>query len=137
MTRETYIRPVLVGIDGTPSGLEALSLASALAVLTGAPLVLGAVYGFEPMTSAFGGLAWRLVTTEAASIAHGLTRVAEDEDAALLVLGSRRYGPLRSTLLGGVSTALVECAHCPVLTVPRGVHEDASLSESGDAAVHA
>ena len=58
MTRDTYNRPVLVGIDGTSSGLEALSLGSALAVITGAPLVLGAVYGFEVMTSAFGGPAW-------------------------------------------------------------------------------
>ena len=39
--------PVLVGIDGTASGLEALALGGALAVLTGAPLVLAAVYGFE------------------------------------------------------------------------------------------
>ena len=41
--------PVLVGIDGTASGLEAVALGSALAVLTGAPLVLGAVYGYEAM----------------------------------------------------------------------------------------
>src|SRR5688500_4375725 len=40
-------QPVLVGIDGTPSGREALALGSAFAVLTGAPLVLGAVYGFS------------------------------------------------------------------------------------------
>jgi hypothetical protein len=40
---QTQPRPTLVGIDGTPSGLEALSLAGVLAVLTGAPLVLGAV----------------------------------------------------------------------------------------------
>src|SRR5690349_18855864 len=39
--------PVLVGIDGTASGLEAVDLGAALAVLTDAPVVLGAVYAFE------------------------------------------------------------------------------------------
>ncbi len=143
MTHETYSRPVLVGIDGTPSGLEALSLGSALAVLTGAPLVLGAVYGFEPMTSAYGGPAWppheeavkrlqeaeqrlgdaipwRLVSTEAGSIAHGLTRIAEEEDAAVLVLGSDRRGRVARALAGSGATRVVHAAPCAVAVVPHG-----------------
>lgn len=39
----------------------------------------------------------------------------------LLVTGSRRYGPLRSTLLGGVTGPLLRRAQCPVVVVPRGV----------------
>jgi nucleotide-binding universal stress UspA family protein len=39
----------------------------------------------------------------------------------LLVTGSRCYGPLRSTLLGGVTGPLLRLAHCPVVVVPRGV----------------
>ena len=42
----------------------------------------------------------------------------------LLVVGSRRYGPLRRVLLGSVSSALIERVHCPMLIVPRGVHAD-------------
>jgi nucleotide-binding universal stress UspA family protein len=39
----------------------------------------------------------------------------------LLVTGSRGYGPLRSTLLGGVTGPLLREAQCPVVVVPRGV----------------
>jgi nucleotide-binding universal stress UspA family protein len=42
----------------------------------------------------------------------------------ILLLGSRAYGPLRHVLTGGVSARVMREAHCPVLTVPRGVaHE--------------
>ncbi len=37
----------------------------------------------------------------------------------LLVIGSRGYGPLRHTLLGGVSAEVMRTAPCPVLVVPR------------------
>ena len=145
MTRDTYTRPVLVGIDGTSSGLEALSLGSALAVITGAPLVLGAVYGFEVMTSAFGGPAWppheeadrwlkeaegrlgdavpwRSVTVEAGSIAQGLAQMAEEEDAAILVLGFSRHGPVGRIMTGTSVTRIVHGAPCAVAVVPHGWH---------------
>jgi nucleotide-binding universal stress UspA family protein len=145
MTRDTYTRPVVVGIDGTSSGLEALSLGSALAVLTGAPLVLGAVYGFETMTSAFGAPAWppheeadkwlkeaeqrlgdavpwRSVTTEAGTISHGLARIAEEEDAAILVLGSSRHGPVGRVTTGTGVARVVHGSPCAVAVVPHGWH---------------
>lgn len=39
----------------------------------------------------------------------------------LLVVGSRGYGPIRTTLLGGVSGRLIRIAPCPVIVLPRGV----------------
>jgi nucleotide-binding universal stress UspA family protein len=39
----------------------------------------------------------------------------------LLLTGSRRYGPLRSVLLGGVTGRLLREGACPVIVVPRGV----------------
>jgi hypothetical protein len=39
---------------------------------------------------------------------------------ALLLLGSRGYGPLRAVLLGGVSHVVVREAACPVIVLPRG-----------------
>ena len=44
---------------------------------------------------------------------------AQAESLDLLVLGSRRYGPLRRTLLGGVSAAVMRSAPSPVVVVPR------------------
>lgn len=40
-------------------------------------------------------------------------------DLDLLVIGSRGYGPLRRTLLGGVSADVMRTAPCPVLVIPR------------------
>lgn len=42
------------------------------------------------------------------------------DDCDLLVCGSRSYGPVRSVLLGGVSSRLVRHARVPVVVVPRG-----------------
>ncbi len=47
--------------------------------------------------------------------------VKQSEDADLLVLGSRGYGPHRAVLLGGVSGRVMRKSACPVIVVPRGV----------------
>ncbi len=43
----------------------------------------------------------------------------------LLIVGSRRYGPVRRVLLGTVSGRVMRTASCPVLAVPRGAGGDA------------
>jgi nucleotide-binding universal stress UspA family protein len=48
--------------------------------------------------------------------------IAQSEDADLVVVGSRAYGPHRAVLLGSVSGALVRKAACPVIVVPRGIN---------------
>jgi nucleotide-binding universal stress UspA family protein len=45
-----------------------------------------------------------------------------EQGADLLVLGSRGYGPMRSVLLGSVSSQVVDASPCPLLIVPRGIH---------------
>lgn len=51
--------------------------------------------------------------------ARTLLTVAEGAD--LLVLGSHGYGPLRTTVLGSVSTACIRHARCPVVVIPQGM----------------
>ena len=63
--------------------------------------------------------------------ARALARHGVDLD--LLVVGSRGYGPLRRTLLGGVSADVMRTAPCPVIAVPRTAAPvpGASASELG------
>jgi nucleotide-binding universal stress UspA family protein len=134
-------RPMLVGIDGTPSGLEALALGNAFAVLTGSPLVLGAVFGYQA-GSFSGGLIWPLkssadkwleeagqnvgagisrsaMTTLSTSPAHGLIALAEAENAGMIVLGSDRRGPLGRVLAGSTARRVAHGAPCPVAIAPH------------------
>jgi nucleotide-binding universal stress UspA family protein len=46
--------------------------------------------------------------------------VDRSQELGLLVLGSRGYGPLKSVLLGSVSSYVLRNAHCPVIVVARG-----------------
>ena len=47
----------------------------------------------------------------------------------LLVMGSRGYGPVRSALLGAISSAVMRTAPCPVLITPRGSAPKSEPSE--------
>ena len=134
-------QPVLVGIDGTPSGLEALALGSAFAVLSGSPLVLGAVYGFsggsfsgvllwppphdaqrwlEEATTRLGdAIPWSTRIIQATSPAHGLTQLADLEDARMIVLGPNRDGPIGRVLAGTTARRVAHGAPCAVAVAPR------------------
>jgi nucleotide-binding universal stress UspA family protein len=50
--------------------------------------------------------------------AEGLAELADEEDADLIVVGSRGRGALKAAFLGSVSYSLVGIARCPVLIVP-------------------
>jgi nucleotide-binding universal stress UspA family protein len=58
------------------------------------------------------------------SAAPALTEAAAASDLDLLVLGSRGYGPIKRTLLGSVSAAVIRSAPCPVLVLPRAAGID-------------
>ena len=55
----------------------------------------------------------------------------------LLVIGSRGYGPLRRTLLGGVSAKVMRLAPCPVLVTSRGAGRLSGSPQSANAGVDA
>jgi nucleotide-binding universal stress UspA family protein len=52
--------------------------------------------------------------------AERLADLADEEEAELIVVGSRGRGAFKSAFLGSVSSSLVGVARCPVLVVPPG-----------------
>jgi nucleotide-binding universal stress UspA family protein len=55
--------------------------------------------------------------------AERLADLADDEEAELIVVGSRGRGAFKAAFLGSVSTSLIGVARCPVLVVPPGAAE--------------
>jgi nucleotide-binding universal stress UspA family protein len=160
-------RVIAVGFDGFPESRRALANARELAEACGAALRVIAVqeadlisgyqdvpgYGDrgtvvrserERLEKALNEAVGRLplgVRPQGSllpgSAAEVLARAAET-GVDLLVVGSRGYGPVRRVLLGGVSSALVRSAPCPILVVPRGEAVESEDEAAEDtSAVHA
>jgi nucleotide-binding universal stress UspA family protein len=148
------LRRIGVGIDATPESVAALEMACELARRTGARLRLVAVaddalsgwVGYVPMpldedtlqdiveqreTAARALVDERLALCEGAdaevvvvvgSPAGELILASEDLD--LLVLGSRRWGPVKRLALGSTSEQVIRHTACPVLVPPRGAESE-------------
>lgn len=52
--------------------------------------------------------------------AERLAELADEEDAELIVVGSRGRGAFKAAFLSSVSNSLIGVARCPVLVVPPG-----------------
>jgi nucleotide-binding universal stress UspA family protein len=132
-------RPILAGVDGTGSGLDAVALAARLARATGDPLLVACVYprghasggddaaAKEPAAEALesarellGGLDAQYRTTASSSPARGLAELAEHEGAGTVVVGSHRRGPFGRVASGGTAERLLHGSGCPVAVAPRG-----------------
>ncbi len=53
----------------------------------------------------------------ASRIDDGILKVAGEVNADIIVVGTRGLSPLRGAIMGSVSHALIEKAHCPILVV--------------------
>jgi nucleotide-binding universal stress UspA family protein len=129
---------VLVGVDGRSGGRDAIALAQQLAASPGG-LVLANIYG----TGAFGasvgmgaqatdaehmltsarhdhGLNCRTMVRLDSSPGRGLHKLAEHEQADLLVLGSSHRGGVGRVVLGDDTLAALNGAPCAVAIAPRG-----------------
>ena len=149
MTNPTALGTIVVGVDGSPSARRALAWAADQAACERRPITLvhavgpqGGVWmdqagfdtrvGLEHMQTA----SQRLLADARADVArrapelevHEILRVADPRDvlldlsreAAMVVVGSRGRGPMRTLLLGSVGVAVTRHAECPVVVLRPG-----------------
>lgn len=135
-------RRILIGYGPDESAQDALALGDLLARTTGAELVVASVYVVEPAMSdeyrltcrqeaeqrvdaslrqlAAAGRPSRGIAHASRSVTHGLSDLALEEDAELIVLGSRHTAPLGKLLSGAVTERLFGMAPCSVAVSPQG-----------------
>jgi nucleotide-binding universal stress UspA family protein len=131
---------VVVGVDGSPHSKLALARAAELAAQTGAilePIIVWqqpasahtyAPTGWSPerdaaeilritLDEAFDSAVpdWVRPTVASGPSAHALIEASRGAD--ILVVGSRGHGGFAGLMLGSVSSACAEYAHCPVLVM--------------------
>lgn len=143
--------PIVVGVDGSRSSIDALRKAAELAEAFDAPIEALTAWQF-PITSdgstptgiwspegeaastlsdaideAFPSGKPERLTTMIASGPPAAVLIKKSETASMLVLGSRGRGGFAGLLLGSVSTACTQHAHCPVLVMhSMKPHKEAS-----------
>jgi nucleotide-binding universal stress UspA family protein len=141
------MRVVGVAFDGSRAAREALDVALELAVSNGAALrVYTVARNCAPPPAANATGQTPGMPTEAEALREQLHEVvaglpaearalpvflrgnpaveligAAEMGVDMLVLGSRRGGPVRRALHSSVSSAVIQKAHCPVLISPTGV----------------
>lgn len=132
---------ILCGVDESPGAVEAVRVAARLSERLGLRLVLAHVAGGYRLADGAEGLtsiqarqgATRLVErvtrelrldqkaeqrSEVGDPAEELGRIAAEERADLIVVGSRRQGWWRRKLLSGLARDLCATSPCPVVVVP-------------------
>jgi len=138
----------VVGVDDRQGGRDALALAAMLTAVSG-ELVAVRAYPYEarPSRALVGGfeedmradataeldrlvsesgVAARRIVFGDTSPARALHRVAEEEQADLLVVGSTHRGQVGRVLVGGVTAGVLHHAPCPVAVAPLGYGERAA-----------
>jgi nucleotide-binding universal stress UspA family protein len=149
-------RPVLAGVDGTDSGLDAVAFGARLAGAAGAPLVVVCVSPeqvrqigveaeeevgrhaaaiLEAAREVVGDRPAELRTVFSTSPARGLAELAEEEGAEAVVVGSTNRGAIGRVVSGSTAERLLHGTGCPVAVVPRGYrrHRPQPLSAVGAA----
>jgi len=138
-------RHVIVGVDGGPTGRDAIAVAKLL-VAPDSQLVLAHVYELTPQRGASGaygvaenedsrrlleqereatGVAAELTSLTASSVGRGLHYLAESTDADLLAVGSSSRSFAGRVLVGDITRASLIGAPCAVAVAPLEYAEDA------------
>ena len=138
---------IIVGVDGRQGGRDALALAQRLRPVAG-ELVAVQAYACESYASGPADARYESerhaevqatladeigragITAGAQAVldggpAHALHRAAEEERAALIVVGSSHRGPVGRVVAGDVASSTLHGSPCPVLVAPVRYAEDA------------
>jgi nucleotide-binding universal stress UspA family protein len=136
----TGFHRVVVGLDGSESAGGALMLAQRLVDPDGTLILAGVdahrsfrmPYGrtrrlpaevLETARAELEGLAATCIERVASSVARGLTEIADEQDADLLVLGSRDPAPEGRVSPGRTALRLLQGGPCAVAVAPAGAGE--------------
>jgi nucleotide-binding universal stress UspA family protein len=134
---------IIVGVDQSEGSNDAIALASSLAGITGAELMLVNVFPYDTRPSrALNGAfeaylrkdstellerlrgdlegAAEIKSIPDPSPARALHELAEQEDAALIVVGSTHTGRAGRVLPGSTAERLLHGSPCPVAVAPKG-----------------
>ena len=134
---------VIVGIDAREQQADALALGADLARPDGGRLLVAYVYPWSHGATRLGTAYARTVRDDAIevlrdatrdldgvdfeiravpdpSVARGLHRLAEEENADLVVIGSPHRGVVGRTLVGGTAERVTHGSATPVAVAPRG-----------------
>jgi nucleotide-binding universal stress UspA family protein len=137
-------KTIVVGVDGREGGRDALALAARLALVAGGELIALRVLPFDYYVSRAGpppyaslaepdaarelerdladaGVSARTRVLGDASPARALHRVAEEERADVIVVGSTHHGRAGRVLAGDDAVGTVHASPVPVAVAPRGL----------------
>jgi nucleotide-binding universal stress UspA family protein len=142
MAQTKGTRSIMVGVDGSECGEEALTWARRYAEEVGGELTAVTAWHYPPMPIGPGvvpPIDYEPEETARTLLARAIGRAEEDaplhieqvvaegnaaavlidksRDADLLVVGTRGHGGFTGMLLGSVSAHCVHHAHCPVVVV--------------------
>jgi nucleotide-binding universal stress UspA family protein len=148
MTSPAGVRPVIVGVDGGPSGTDALLLGRWAADTLDVPLVVAVVHPASAAISSgrvdaewiadrhraaeqvldgartvlkdvAGTVEYRTVASSSA--AHGLHDLAEELRAEVIVVGSGKSAPRHRLFAGSTAERLLAGSVCPIAVAPAGM----------------
>ncbi|MBN9158102.1 universal stress protein [Microbacterium sp.] len=146
--------PILVGVDGSASSVDALRYAVTLAGALGRPIRAVMTWDYAALIDlyptpgrspeketaahldaviarAFTEGRPAVLTTRVVAGPPASVLIAESRHAEMLVLGTRGRGGFTGLLLGSVSAACAAHAHCPVLIVRHEKQEGRGEKQEG------
>jgi nucleotide-binding universal stress UspA family protein len=154
--------PVIVGVDGSPTAGDAVTLGCRLATALGTSLIVAAVHPapaalgsgrvdaewvadrhraatrvLDEVRAALTGVACAIDyrTVGSSSAAHGLSDLAEQLSAAYIAVGSGRNAPRERLFAGSTAERLMAGSTCPIAVAPSGLTGPATLERIGVAYV--